>query len=302
MGPKAGFSTVSLATKEIHLRMGTYYYAYHGPDNAESFNYKTGYGVSQKYKQEQTSIGDRVFIIQKRKYNDYFELCGVFEIVDCYHDPESTRPHRMKLEDCSKLSDYVRLPENKISKRLPEAKGDQRWSVFKRHFCRQGVSFQSPLKEEVVSLLNSYLPRVFLPEEEPGDIESRENLVDELTYQSIKSRRGQSEFRKALLAKHDGACCISKCGAMAVLEAAHIIPHTEETNYSLTNGLLLRADIHTLYDLNFIGIDASGKVHVSTSLKNTEYSQYHGVSIGTSVPKAMADNLAQRFELFEKQG
>ncbi|EGV27544.1 HNH endonuclease [Thiorhodococcus drewsii AZ1] len=145
--------------------MVTYYYAYHGPDNAESFNFKTGYGVSQKYKQEQTNIGDRVFIIQKRKKNNYFELCGVFEIVGHYHDSKSLRPHRMKLEDYSKLPEFVELPENKISKSLPKAKGDQRWSVFKRHFCRQGVSFQSPLKEEVVSILNSYIPRSFLLED-----------------------------------------------------------------------------------------------------------------------------------------
>jgi hypothetical protein len=149
--------------------------------------------------------------------------------------------------------------------------------------------------------LDSYKNPVIEPEEKK-EAASKENPVDEITYRSIKSRRGQAEFRKALLAAYNETCCISKCGVLAVLEAAHIIPHTEETNYSVSNGLLLRADIHTLYDLNLIGVDASGTVHISTLLRNTEYSQYEGVSLGAGVPQAIAENLAQRFSLFENQG
>jgi hypothetical protein len=40
-----------------------------------------------------------------------------------------------------------------------------------------------------------------------------------------------------------------------LLEAAHIKPYRGEKDNNLTNGLLLRADIHTLYDLDLLGID-----------------------------------------------
>ncbi len=126
--------------------------------------------------------------------------------------------------------------------------------------------------------------------------------VDEVTYRSIKTRRGQAEFRKALLVTYNQTCCITKCKVWAVLEAAHIIPHIEETNYSVTNGLLLRADVHTLYDLNLIGIDESGTVHISSSLRSTEYRQYEGVCLGEKLPKVMADNLGQRFAMFKNHG
>ncbi|PKG81880.1 hypothetical protein CXF85_16865 [Colwellia sp. 75C3] len=128
-----------------------------------------------------------------------------------------------------------------------------------------------------------------------------ENPIDENTYRLIESRRGQAKFRQALLSTFNGTCCISNSEVLAVLEAAHIIPHTEETNYTVTNGLLLRGDIHTLFDLNLIGVDENGVVHTSLSLRNTEYFQYEGVPIGDNLPKVMAHNLGQRYTLFKKQ-
>jgi hypothetical protein len=58
------------------------------------------------------------------------------------------------------------------------------------------------------------------------------------------------------------------------LEAAHITPHCEGENYLTANGLLLRADLHTLFDLRLLSIDpASGTVFVSSKLSR-EYQQF----------------------------
>ena len=96
---------------------------------------------------------------------------------------------------------------------------------------------------------------------------------------AIKTRRGQPEFRRALLKAYDGRCCITGCNIEDVLEAAHIISHSEETNYSVTNGLLLRADIHTLFDLHLIGIDERDRISVSVKLKDSDYQKFDGLSI-----------------------
>jgi len=128
---------------------------------------------------------------------------------------------------------------------------------------------------------------------------SRNNLaVDEKTLREIKTRRGQPEFRKSLLLAFEGKCCVTGCNVESVLEAAHIIPHSEKSNYSVLNGLLLRADIHTLYDLNLIGIDENGKVFVSETLRESEYSQYQGKIIAENIQTEMSANLAKRFEIF----
>jgi hypothetical protein len=98
---------------------------------------------------------------------------------------------------------------------------------------------------------------------------------DDYRMQRIKSRRGQPEFRRNLMQAYEGKCLITKCGVEALLEAAHITPHAELTDYRVSNGLLLRADIHTLFDLHLITIDECYRIKVSEQLKNSEYWGYN---------------------------
>jgi len=48
---------------------------------------------------------------------------------------------------------------------------------------------------------------------------------------------------------------VSGCTLMEIVEAAHIKPHAEQPDDDPANGLLLRADLHTLFDLHLIGIE-----------------------------------------------
>ncbi|MFP8966127.1 HNH endonuclease [Pokkaliibacter sp. CJK22405] len=129
---------------------------------------------------------------------------------------------------------------------------------------------------------------------------NQEHPVDDVTLKAIKTRRGQPEFRKALLSYFDGRCCITECAIEGVLEAAHIVPHSIDSNYSVSNGLLLRSDIHTLYDLNLIGIDETGRVFISSSLKESEYWKYNGLVALDSIQEIMSNNLKQRFQFMKK--
>ena len=71
---------------------------------------------------------------------------------------------------------------------------------------------------------------------------------------SIVQRQGQPEFRRKLLSSYGGRCPITDCDVESAIEAAHIIPYQgPETNHP-TNGLPLRADIHTLFDLHLLSI------------------------------------------------
>ena len=86
---------------------------------------------------------------------------------------------------------------------------------------------------------------------------------------SIAVRRGQPKFRRALLDAYGSKCCITRCDAPEALEAAHILPYRgDETNH-VQNGLLMRADIHTLFDLGLIAVTPELKVAVSRSLRGT---------------------------------
>lgn len=93
---------------------------------------------------------------------------------------------------------------------------------------------------------------------------------------AIKTRRGQPDFRGRLLRAYNTTCAVSGSTVEPLLEAAHIVPHALATNYAITNGILLRSDIHTLFDLHLIAVDSDCRVAISRSLEWTEYAQYRG--------------------------
>lgn len=93
-------------------------------------------------------------------------------------------------------------------------------------------------------------------------------------------RRGQPEFRTSLLAAYAGRCAVTGCSAVDVLEAAHIIPYRGSHTNRIDNGLLLRADIHTLFDLGRIWIDPAAMIiQMDAELLNSEYATYYGQSL-----------------------
>jgi len=94
---------------------------------------------------------------------------------------------------------------------------------------------------------------------------------------AITRRQGQPGFRQMLIAAYGGKCAITGCDAIEALEAAHIMAYRGlETNHP-TNGLLLRSDIHTLFDLGLIAVNADDfSVLVASQLLGTVYGEYVG--------------------------
>ena len=91
-------------------------------------------------------------------------------------------------------------------------------------------------------------------------------------YSQILARRGQKKFRNGLIKRYGSICLITGCKIIDLIEAAHIIPFKLEKFHNLDNGLLLRSDIHTLFDLNLIGIDKDFVVHLHPRIIS-EYSK-----------------------------
>jgi hypothetical protein len=73
--------------------------------------------------------------------------------------------------------------------------------------------------------------------------------------ESIIRRRGHPSFRQQLLAAYEYRCAITSFNALDALEAAYIIPFRGKFTHHASNGLLLRADLHTLFDLGKMAID-----------------------------------------------
>lgn len=107
---------------------------------------------------------------------------------------------------------------------------------------------------------------------DPGMIEDgRERVARE-----IAIRRGQAGFRRQLLAAY-GCCAMTGCTVEAALEAAHIVPYQGPGTNHISNGLVLRADVHTLFDLGHLAVAPDTlTILVASHLDGTEYASLRG--------------------------
>lgn len=96
-----------------------------------------------------------------------------------------------------------------------------------------------------------------------------------------KVRLGQGAFRVLVTDGYSRRCTITGEKTLPVLEAAHIKPYVESGPHFISNGLLLRSDIHKLFDGGYLTITNDLKVEVSSRIREEfengkEYYQYHG--------------------------
>lgn len=80
-------------------------------------------------------------------------------------------------------------------------------------------------------------------------------------------RLGQRAFQGVVLEAYRGRCAITGDKIRPVLQAAHIKPLPSGGEHRLDNGLLLRSDVHTLFDQGYLGLDGRHRLLVSQRLR-----------------------------------
>jgi hypothetical protein len=119
-----------------------------------------------------------------------------------------------------------------------------------------------------------------LGEFDPAD----EQDARERTVAAVVRRQGQPEFRSRLLKLYQGRCAVSGCDVEAALEGAHIVPYKGPRTNHPANGLLLRADLHTLFDLGLLAVDTrTMTVLVARELEQSCYQEYAGKALAVPV-------------------
>jgi putative restriction endonuclease len=97
----------------------------------------------------------------------------------------------------------------------------------------------------------------------------------EKTLRLIDQRRGQGGFRRTLLDAYGWRCAVTGYDAEDALEAAHITPYRGPVTHHPSNGLLLRADMHTLFDLGLVALDYDDqRLLVKDELRSTKYGKF----------------------------
>ena len=102
--------------------------------------------------------------------------------------------------------------------------------------------------------------------------------------QIVLPRLGQGSFRVVVADAYERACAVTSSHIFHILEAAHIKPYKRDGSHSPINGLLLRQDLHTLFDRGYVTVTPEYKLEISRRIKEefnngAEYYAMHGKGI-----------------------
>lgn len=109
-----------------------------------------------------------------------------------------------------------------------------------------------------------------------------------LEYETVARIKRQQNFRYTMETVYGGKCALTGETCTDLLDAAHIIEVNARGGNGTTNGILLRTDLHRLFDRNLLTIDESGRVILSAKLE-----------VSQSYREALS-GLQMRDELFKK--
>ena len=101
---------------------------------------------------------------------------------------------------------------------------------------------------------------------------------------SVLPRLGQGSFRVLVTDAYERRCAITNERTLPALDAAHIKPYSESGEHIIPNGILLRRDLHALFDQGYVTINPSMKFEVSRKIKEEfengrDYYRLHGNAV-----------------------
>lgn len=104
------------------------------------------------------------------------------------------------------------------------------------------------------------------------------------TMRMVRARKGQPQFRQQLLNRFGNMCAFTGACHTAALDAAHLYSYAREGEHRVDEGLLLRKDLHKLFDSELVGVSSSRTLLLRPGLGNTQYQSLAGARLKVELP------------------
>jgi putative restriction endonuclease len=116
---------------------------------------------------------------------------------------------------------------------------------------------------------------------------SRSGMIEDERFGTpvlFQPRLGQGAFRLLVTDIYKRRCAITQERTLPALDAAHVRPYAEGGVHDVTNGLLLRRDLHSLFDRGYVTVTPDLRFEVSRRIKEEfengrDYYALHGRSV-----------------------
>jgi len=149
----------------------------------------------------------------------------------------------------------------------------------------------TPANERTLKVLNKWLGGSRIRTTRPVSRRVTFNAVQ------VERRQGQPAFRQNLMLAFGNRCAVSGCATRDVLQAAHVTGVRAGGHHGVDNGILLRADLHNLFDRGLMVFDDKGRVHFDSSVTDREYRRLDDKSCPLILKNVSRKALAKHREL-----
>ena len=233
-----------------------------------------------------------------RRTDGYDDICKV-----CYNNDDKHTP-KGKVSKCLRNM-KSRYKKAGISCPIDESKYILWATWFVDKFGDVGAK---DLPEFIYTGSNTPFPDIFKANKTnlPSDISEEfvPSIVDSRAKVQKYTTKRSKRFFKKLVKIHGHECMISGCRAKALLQGAHIHEFRADSDDHKTNGLLLRIDLHKLYDMSLLGINPKNYAIVIADAviqDDPEYAKYNGKILKFN-PKCVphAESLEDRWTQFNQ--
>ena len=104
----------------------------------------------------------------------------------------------------------------------------------------------------------------------------------------VRPRLGQGAFRVLVTDHYRRRCAVTGERTLPALEAAHILPYGQGGQHEVRNGILMRRDLHSLFDLGYVTVTPKLVFEVSRRIKEEyengrEYYRMHGAPVAAPI-------------------
>jgi hypothetical protein len=221
-------------------------------------------------------VGDRVFVFKQG--DDPRGVFGIGRIVEGPETRRSDTDPEARPRACirfDRLVDPTReflLPLEAIADVIP---GTLVRAMASGHRVPNEITVELEKRIAASATVPKHGERGAIAFDPSGQRDEREKVL-----RAIEARRGQPAFRTMLLKAYGGRCAVTGCAIEAVLDAAHLSPYQGTITNHVTNGIILRADIHTLYDCGLLAIEPETRtVAIASVLFGSDYERFSGLRV-----------------------
>ena len=228
------------------------------------------------------------------------EVCGSTDV--------RRRANKSPAYMCAKCKQEFNAPAlEEISLKIYTADYGAGWSMtsgIDASACRNlahSVNSQHSLRSAKPDALRSLIND--LPVLQVARFRQRDTLsIGGHKFATVAVRAGQGEFRSKIIEKFTRTCAFTGPNHEAALEAAHLYRYSEHGVHHLGGGLLMRRDIHTLFDRGLIAVRTEVKpsvidIHPDLS-RHPEYASLNGKQLCVDITDAQLHWLALHWKQF----